>query len=67
MKDTSTHFAWTRYGFEYGAARVERACSGKGYVVLRIETPRQIVDITVTPTGLIRLGELAKIDRTIPT
>lgn len=52
--------ALTRYGFEYGAAKVSRLASHKGYVVVGFETPRQRLDITVTPTGLIRVGKVVR-------
>lgn len=40
-----------RCGFEWGAAKVVRAASHKGYVGLRIVTPYRGVDIDVSPTG----------------
>lgn len=46
----------TRYGFKFGATEVERLASQAGYVIIGLKTPRQRVDITVTPTGLIRVG-----------
>ena len=50
-----THYAKTPYGFEYGATLVERAVSDpRGYVVLTVRTPRESLEITVTPSGLIR-------------
>ena len=50
----STHYRETTYGFEYGAARIERTASDKGYVFLTVVTPRRTMEIVVTPTGLIR-------------
>lgn len=55
MSDTIVHCASTRFGFEYGAAHVERAASHKGHVVLFITTPKQRLHVRVTPTGLIRV------------
>lgn len=50
----------TRYGFKFGAVQVERlASSHGGYVVVGLKTPRQRVEVTVTPTGLIRVGPTA--------
>ena len=50
-----THHAETQYGFEFGAALVERvASSPSGYVALFVRTPRESLEITVTPSGLIR-------------
>jgi len=50
-------FAEIEYGFQYGAAKVERVCSDKtaGWVVLQLETPRASVQVYVTRTGKIRL------------
>lgn len=47
----------TQYGFQYGAALVERYASHKGYVIVGIKTPKQRLELTVTPTGLIRVGK----------
>ena len=44
----------TQYGFIFGAAEVQRTMSHKGYVVIRVITPRQTLAIKVTPTGLIK-------------
>lgn len=52
----------TQYGFQYGAARVERCASHKGYVVVGISTPKHRLDITVTPSGLIRVSKPVKND-----
>ena len=48
----------TTYGFRFGAAHVQRYVSHNGYVTLGIETPRQQLKITVTPSGLIRVGQV---------
>ena len=52
-----THYAETQYGFEYGAAKVERLRSDekKGWVLMRIETPRECLDVYVTKTGKVRV------------
>ena len=57
---TPPHYKETRFGFEYGAAKVERAFSHKGYVGIRITTKRHFLDIDVTPSGFIRVGKPIK-------
>ncbi len=47
----------TLYGFEFGPALVERLVQHKGYVVVGVKTQRQRLDITVTPSRLIRVGK----------
>ena len=64
MSDEPIHYRETRYGFEYGAAGVERVFNDKGRVVLRILTPRQEASIYVTKTGLIRFGTPTKRTKT---
>jgi hypothetical protein len=53
------HYKETRYGFEYGAAKVERIFSDekKGCVILGIETPKHKhgLQIYVTKTGKVRI------------
>lgn len=53
-----------RYGFTWGPLKVQRLVSDEtetGYwVVLGLSTPREEVQIYVTPTGLIRVGEVKK-------
>ena len=53
------HYKETRYGFEYGAAKVNRVFSDekKGWVVLGIETPKHKhgLQIYVTKTGKVRI------------
>lgn len=45
----------TTYGFEYGAAHIERLYTGQdGAVTLRIKTPREDAQVRITKTGLIR-------------
>lgn len=49
----------TQYGFEYGAAKIERKCSDdkKGWVCLGIETPKATLSVYVTRTGKIRIHD----------
>ena len=47
----------TNYGFQFGPALVERCASHKGYVIVSIKTPKQRLELTVTPTGIIRAGK----------
>ncbi len=53
------HYAETKYGFEYGAATIERACSDErtGWVMLLIRTPKYKdgLKVYVTKTGKIRV------------
>jgi hypothetical protein len=68
MKDkNAAYFSEDRYGFTWGALTVERLVSDEtetGHrVVLGLKTPREQVDIYVTPTGLIRVGKIRKIKR----
>ena len=49
--DKPIHYRETRFGFEYGAAAVERACSHNGYVVILVKTPHQWLEVQVTPAG----------------
>lgn len=53
----SLHFEETIFGFDYGAAKVTRCMSDdkKGWVVIRIETPKEDMQIYVTKTGKIRV------------
>ena len=56
------HFAETKFGFDYGAAQVTRCMSDekKGWVVIRVQTPKQDVQIYVTKTGKIRVHTAGK-------
>lgn len=47
----------TRYGFNWGKVKVERVVSHLGYKVIQVETPRRRLEVTITPTGLIRTKE----------
>lgn len=45
----------TDHGFRFGAAKVECWMSDKRGNVIGITTPRQQVEVFVTPTGLVRV------------
>ena len=49
----------TKYGFDYGAAKIERKCSDdkKGWVCLGIETPKATLSVYVTKTGKVRIHD----------
>jgi hypothetical protein len=53
------HYKETKYGFEYGAAKVERIFSDDkaGWVALEIKTPKHKhgLQIYVTKTGKVRI------------
>ena len=53
----------TKYGFEYGAATIERCCSDekKGWVVLMITTKKHYpgIQVYVTKTGKVRIADEA--------
>lgn len=59
----TTPYKETRFGFEFGAARIERACSDTkaGWVLLTLETPKhkggQGMQIYVTKTGKVRISD----------
>ena len=50
----------TQFGFQFGAALVERYVSHKDYVVIGVKTPKQRFEFQVTPTGLIKVGKTYK-------
>ena len=56
------HYAETRFGFEYGAAKVERFHSDdrRGWVIIGIDTPRHKLQIYVTKTGRVRVYDGSK-------
>lgn len=58
------HYKETKYGFEYGAARIERAVSDdkRGWVVLDLETPKRKLSIYITKTGKVRIFDNDKKD-----
>jgi hypothetical protein len=46
----------TEFGFEFGAAKVERFCQEKdGRVVIGLTTPKERMHIHVTKTGQVRI------------
>lgn len=55
------HYVETRFGFEWGAAKVLRMTDDKkkGWVILRVEAPKhkgnEAVQIYVTKTGKVRI------------
>ena len=54
------HFKATKFGFEYGAAKVFRCHSGdRGEVVITVETPKhpgsEAIQVYVTKTGKVRV------------
>lgn len=51
----------TQYGFNFGAAKVERICSDekKQWVVFRIETPKENLQVYVTKTGKVVIRDAA--------
>lgn len=53
----------TQYGFQYGAAKVERFAQHKGYAVIGVTTPRSRMEIIVTPSGLLRIGKVYPVKR----
>jgi hypothetical protein len=59
----SAEYHETAYGFQFGAALVERACSDdkRGWVVLTLCTPKHDgiarLQIYVTKTGKVRIGD----------
>lgn len=52
--------AITQYGFRFGAAQVERLASHKGYAIIGVKTPKKRLEITVTPSGLLRLSKVVR-------
>jgi hypothetical protein len=48
------------YGFNFGAAAVNRACSRDGWVILTVDTPRETLEVYVTKTGKIRVFKPGK-------
>ena len=50
----------TQYGFEWGSVIIERTASHAGHVVLTLKTDKKVMNIRVTPGGLIRPGEIRK-------
>ena len=55
----SIHYAETKYGFDWGAAKITRCFSEpkKGWVTLIVETPKVTLQIYVTKTGKVRITD----------
>ena len=53
------HYAETRYGFAWGAAKITRCFSEakNGSVVLLLTTPKQMIQLYVTKTGKVRIAD----------
>jgi len=45
----------TLFGFDWGAAKVTRLASHNQIIFIGVETPRQSIHLSVTPTGKIRV------------
>ena len=56
----STHYREVPYGFEFGAAKITRACSDEkqGWVILQLETPKKHMQLYVTKTGKVRVFDV---------
>jgi hypothetical protein len=48
----------TQFGFKWGQVTVERWASHNGHLILGITTPCQVLQIRITPKGLIRMDEI---------
>lgn len=48
----------TTHGFRFNAANIEALTENKGHAYIRIETAKQVLDVRVTPTGLIRVDKI---------
>jgi hypothetical protein len=55
----SIHYAETRYGFDWGAAQIERCFSDhrRGWVTLRVITKKHDLQIYVTKSGKVRVHD----------
>ena len=53
------HYAETKYGFDWGAAKITRCHSNpkNGLVVLILETPKHTLQIYVTKNGKVRISD----------
>lgn len=47
----------TSLGFSWGEALIERQIYHKGHRLLMVCTPREYLEIRITPSGLIRFGK----------
>jgi len=61
MRGNPMHYAETKYGFDWGAAKIERCCSDerKGWVLLTIKTPKYPdgIQVYVTKSGQLRIHD----------
>ena len=59
---SAIHYAETKYGFDYGSAKITRCFSDdkKGWVTILVETPKHkggnALQIFVTKTGKVRIN-----------
>lgn len=51
-----------KFGFRYGPVYVQRWCDDERGVLLGLVTKRQVLQIFVTPSGMIRVGKPEKAD-----
>ena len=53
------HYQETKYGFDWGAAKIERCFSDtkKGWVTLLLKTPKHTIQLYVTKTGKVRISD----------
>lgn len=53
----SIHFKETQYGFEWGAAKIQRFFSDekRGWITLGITTPKIELQVYITKTGKVRV------------
>ena len=51
------HYREIKYGFEWGSAKITRVFSDEkaGWVTLRIQTPKEDIQIYVTKTGKVKM------------
>ena len=51
------HFAITKYGFEYGNAKIERLMSDekRGWVIIQLKSDKADMQIYITRTGKVRV------------
>lgn len=54
MSDTQREIEQTKYGFRAGNVLVTRYGSFKRSYIVVIETPKQAIQVAVSPTGLIK-------------
>lgn len=52
------HYKPTQYGFEWGSAVIERACSDKtkGWVCLTVRSKKETLQVVVLKGGKIKFG-----------